>query len=93
PAEGSSLAPILRAERPKPREAIYWEHTGNRAVRQGKWKLVAVEAGPWELYDIEADRTELNNLAKQHPEKVRELAAMYNAYAKRAYVEPWPIGE
>ncbi len=93
PAEGSSLAPILRAERPKPREAIYWEHTGNRAVRLGKWKLVAVEAGPWELYDIQADRTELNNLALQHPEKVRELTAMYNAYAERAYVEPWPIAE
>ncbi len=93
PAEGSSLAPILRAEQPKPREAIYWEHTGNRAVRQGKWKLVAVEAGPWELYDINADRTELNNLAQQHPEKVRELSAMYNAYAERAYVEPWPIAE
>jgi len=37
----------------------------------------------WELYDIEADRTELHNLAQKHPNRVKQLAAMYAAWEKR----------
>jgi len=57
-------------------------------VRDGKWKLVAMEDKPWELYDLSVDRTEMNNLAAQHPGKVRELAAAWDAWAKRADVLP-----
>jgi arylsulfatase len=69
-------------------QPIFWEHEGNRAVRAGKWKLVAKENQPWELYDIEADRTELNNLATKMPDKVKELAAQGDAWAARANVSP-----
>ena len=44
PPEGVSLVPALDGK-PLQREAIYWEHEGNRAVRQGKWKLVAKGPG------------------------------------------------
>ena len=40
PTEGRSLVPAFDAK-PIERDAIYWEHEGNRAMRQGKWKLVA----------------------------------------------------
>jgi len=63
PMEGKSLVPAFD-NKPIQREAIYWEHEGNRAVRQGKWKLVSKHPGQWELYDIEADRTELTDLAQ-----------------------------
>jgi arylsulfatase len=86
--EGRSLVPAFEGKAIK-REAIYWEHEGNRAVRRGKWKLVAKNRGQWELYDMEADRTELNDLAQKHPEIVEQLAGMYDSWAKRCHVEVW----
>ena len=39
PHEGRSLLPALRGET-VPEATLYWEHTGNAAVRRGRWKLV-----------------------------------------------------
>ncbi len=89
PLEGKSLKPAFEGKKIE-REAIYWEHEGNRAVRQDKWKLVARgRNGKWELYDMEADRSELNNLARAQPERAQALAAMWQSYAERANVIPW----
>jgi len=88
--EGKSLAPAFR-NKPIEREALYWEHEGNRAVRKGKWKLVSKHPGGWELYDLEADRTELNNLAQKYPQKVEQLKTLYASWAKRCGVQPWPV--
>lgn len=92
PMEGRSLLPAFD-NKPIEREAIYWEHEGNRAVRQGKWKLVSKHPGGWELYDLEADRTELNNLAGKHPEKVEQLKTLYESWATRCGVQPWPVNK
>jgi len=90
PLEGKSLVPAF-ADNPIKREAIYWEHEGNRAIRVGKWKLVAKgKKGPWELYDLDADRTETDNLAAVHPDRVKQMAAMWQHWAERANVLPWP---
>jgi len=91
PLEGKSLRPVFEGKGRRGYEALFWEHEGNRAVRQGKWKLVAAHGSPWELYDLEADRTELNDLAAGHPEKVNELKALYESWATRCGVQPWPI--
>jgi arylsulfatase A-like enzyme len=91
PMEGKSLFPVLVKNKSVQHEAIYWEHEGNRAVRQGKWKLVAKgKKGKWELYDIEADRSELHDLADAEPERVKKMADMWQTYGKRTYVIPWP---
>jgi arylsulfatase len=90
PMEGRSLIPAFD-NKPIKREAIYWEHEGNRAVRQGKWKLVSRHPGGWELYDLEADRTELNDLAQKYPQKVEQLKAMYESWAARCGVQSWPV--
>jgi arylsulfatase len=90
PMEGKSLSPAFD-NKPIQREAIYWEHEGNRAVRQGKWKLVSRHPGKWELYDIEADRTELTDLAQKYPEKLEQLKVLYKSWAARCGVQPWPV--
>lgn len=87
PLEGHSLKPALHAELPE-RPPMFWEHEGNCAVRIGRWKLVRKYPGPWELYDLQADRTELHDLAAQQPERVREMAAQYEAWAQRCGVLP-----
>ncbi len=88
PLEGTSLTAAF-ADRPVARD-LFWEHEGNRAVRSGVWKLVAKgPGGRWELYDISTDRTESRDLAAAMPEKVRELAAKWEAWAKRSQVLPW----
>lgn len=92
PPEGISLvsefSAIGTASRSRP---LCWEHEGQRAVRDGKWKLVAAFNEPWELYDLDADRTESTNLAPSHPELARELGAQYEAWAHRVGVKPWLV--
>ena len=87
PLEGHSLWPAFAAEQAS-RPPMFWEHEGNAAVRIGKWKLVRDYPRPWELYDMEADRTELDDIAAKHPDRVKEMAAQYEAWAKRCGVIP-----
>jgi arylsulfatase A-like enzyme len=88
PLEGKSLAPLF-AGGSVVREALYWEHEGNKAVREGDWKLVAVHGEPWELYDLSRDRSEQKDLSGAEPDRVTRMAAMWDAYAARTNVEPW----
>jgi arylsulfatase A-like enzyme len=80
PPAGVSLVPAF-ANKALNREALYFQHLGNRAIRSGKWKLVALKGRPWELYDLDADRTETINLADKYPELVGKLGAQWRAWA------------
>ena len=88
PLDGMSITPTFTdrklADRP-----LFWEHYGNRAVRDGQWKLVSIKNGPWELYDLEADRTETHDVAKDHPKIVVRLKKTYADWAARTGVLPW----
>ncbi|HEX3149194.1 MAG TPA: arylsulfatase [Gemmataceae bacterium] len=89
PLEGVSLRPTFNGKAIERRNPIFWEHEGNKAVRQGKWKLVSKHDKEWELYDIDADRPEAHDWAAKEPAKVSELAAAWEAWSKRAGVRPW----
>lgn len=89
--QGTSLRPAFAGEELARPEPIFWEHEGNRAVREGRWKLVAKgPAGEWELYDMAADRSETRNLATDHPDEFARLAAAWEQWAERAAAKPWP---
>jgi arylsulfatase len=97
PLEGVSLQPTFSGDSSERKDALYFEHHLNCAIRDGNWKLVRKgqpgkepKLFAWELYDMRVDRTELHDLSATHPEKVAELSAKWEAWAVRAHVKPWP---
>ncbi len=90
PLQGITLLPAFENKN-MPERPLYFEHQGNRAIRLGKWKLVARNNIRWELYDLEKDRTELNDLADKYPGKVEKLKTMYEQWAKISGVLPYPV--
>ncbi len=86
--EGCSFLPALRGDQPIA-HTLFWEHTGNAAIRRDRWKLVCEYPKPWELYDMTTDRAETRDLAAQHPDLVRELVSQWHDWAKRVGVVPW----
>jgi len=84
PIEGESLAARLGESsdtaRPLP---VFWAHGKGRAMRKGKWKLVANGKGAWELYDLAVDGTELNDLSKAQPEKAKEMEQAFLRWEER----------
>jgi arylsulfatase len=89
PMAGTSLVPALRGEGLPPR-ALYFEHEGTRAVREGRYKLTALRGEPWKLYDMERDRTELNDLAARDAQRVASLATKWDTWAADNQVTPLP---
>ena len=89
PLEGRSLRPLFEGGA-RDSVPLFWEHEGNRAVRVGDMKLVALKGRPWELYNVVADRTEQHNRASAQPAKVAELSKLWDAWAKRCNVVPAP---
>ena len=85
---GKSLLPVFAKDSEKVR-TLYWEHEGNRAVRKGNYKLVAMHDTPWELYDMSQDRSELKDLSETMPTKAKELRLLYENWAKRVGALPW----
>jgi arylsulfatase A-like enzyme len=70
------------------------EHAGQLAIRMGDWKYIPAGKGAkkaaatntelgndpeCQLYDLSKDPGETNNVAKENPEKVKELAARLTA--------------
>ncbi|WP_373495148.1 sulfatase/phosphatase domain-containing protein, partial [Aquiflexum sp.] len=104
PMEGKSLNGVFSNNEAIDREAIYFEHEGNRGLRKGKWKLVSkayedaghfrkvenLASDQWELFDMEKDRTETVDLAQKHPDRVKELSDLWHQWAERTNTIPKP---
>ena len=85
---GKSLLPVLNdadAEIRQAGEYVGYELGGNRALFDGRWKLVynrvPGQAERWSLFDINADPAETVDLSQQFPER---FVSMQQAYARWA---------
>ena len=83
PAPGRSLVSAFAGGGAVEHPFLWWAHSGHRAIRVGDWKLSAVADGPWELYDLKTDRCEMNDLAGAHPQRVSEMADLWEQTARR----------
>lgn len=96
PLQGRSLLPVLsgQANDLGGRFDKGWELFGQKAYRQGDWKIVysvpPFGPGDWQLFNLGNDRAEQRNLAAQHPDKLAELKAAYAAYVHRNGVQEVP---
>jgi arylsulfatase len=89
PMAGASLMPTLNGRR-MPARALFFEHEGTRAVREGRYKLTALRGDSWKLYDMERDRTEMDDLSSKEPKLVESLAKKWEAWAAENQVTPLP---
>ena len=102
--DGVNLLPLAAGEvSAPPHEALYWRLGGMMAIRKGDWKLMKMSdeaflADPSvlepltepALYNLKDDIGETKNLAASHPEKVRELTALWQQWNKDLARPLWP---
>jgi arylsulfatase len=89
PLLGKSWTPLLAGQTDSVRtdqDYLAWEIFGNRAVRQGEWKLrwqiKPYGKSEWELFNVAKDPAERKDLAAQNPDKVKALLKVWDGYAK-----------
>ena len=100
PLSGISMAYTFNAkpDAPTQKDVQYYAMLGTRAIWKDGWKAAAVHApltgkgnfknDEWELYNVEEDRSESKNLAKENPEKLKELVDTWFVEAKKNNVLP-----
>ncbi|MBP9127748.1 MAG: arylsulfatase [Elusimicrobia bacterium] len=89
PLIGKSWMKLLEGKEESPRSSqdyLAWEIFGNRAIRQGDWKLrwqyKPYGTEEWELFNVAKDVAERHDLASQEPGRVKALVSLWNDYVK-----------
>jgi arylsulfatase len=89
--QGKSMWPLLSGTNNQTRtetDWLGWELFGNRAIRQGDWKLMyllpaAGGTGNWQLFNLKEDPAELHDMSARNPEKRSALMKLWDEYVKR----------
>jgi len=89
PLRGKSWGPVLAGQAESPRteqDYLAWEIFGNRALRQGDWKIrweyKPIGKADWELFNLATDPAEREDLAAERPDKLRALTALWDEYVR-----------
>ncbi|HIW91871.1 MAG TPA: arylsulfatase [Candidatus Corynebacterium avicola] len=96
--DGTSFGPVLRdGDHASTHPEQYSELGGNRGYYADGWKIITnhrpgtpYEDGEWELYHVATDVNELHNVAEEHPDVLRDLAAKWERAAWENTVFPLP---
>lgn len=89
PPEGISLTSVFAGEKADRTAPLFWNWAGNRAVRNGNWKIVWEKGknAKWQLYNLAKDRTETTDLAEKNPNQISVLSRKWEAWATRTGVK------
>ncbi len=64
-----------------------WELFGNRALREGDWKIVHLQprfgGSGWQLFNLAEDPGEQHDLATKQPEKMKQLLRLWEQYEQQ----------
>jgi len=89
PLIGTSWGRMLAGQADSPRtnqDYMAWEIFGNHAVRQGDWKIrweyESFGKSKWELFNVATDPAEKKDLGAERPDKLQEMLALWDNYAK-----------
>lgn len=89
PMQGKSWVTMLESKEQSPRTSddwLGWEMFGNRAIRQGDWKISwhyrPFGTWDWQLFNVAEDPGEQYDLSDKFPEKRKELVALWDDYVK-----------
>ncbi len=84
PLEGESMVPLWFGMQREEHSALAWYWSGNRAIREGDWKLVWDKGvKTWELYNLGQDRCEIEDLAEREPSRVASMKEAYFDWAEK----------
>ena len=90
--QGDSILPLLTSQRKtvqRSQHYVGWELNDYRGLRSGDWKIYyspkvgsepLAPAKKWQLFNLALDPTEVNDLAKQYPEKLSEMLKLWQSY-------------
>ena len=89
PMQGKSWVDMLAGKVQSPRTSddwLGWELFGNRAIRQGDWKISMLfqpmGTYDWQLFNLAEDPGEQYDLAAKFPEKTTQLVALWDEYVE-----------
>jgi arylsulfatase len=89
PIQGKSVLDLLEGKVASPyaeASQVGYELFGLKAYFVGDWKILWMPKpfgpGEWELFNLKQDPAELNDLSKQHPDKLKEMITLWEQYKK-----------
>ena len=98
--DSQKMMEVLKGEKEQGREELILEATSRTALRKGDWVMIPPYKGPavnrqvnielgnsneYQLYNLEADPGQQQNLAKQKPEKLKDMITTFEEIRGEEY--------